>query len=288
LIAAAAGTAAASARSRQDHYIPLHEDDSMNSSRPLAVVTGASAGIGYELAKQCASNGFDLIVAADEAAIMTVTRDFEVLGAKVEAVEADLATMEGVDELLDAIDGRPVDALLANAGRGLGKGFLDQDFDDIRHVIDTNITGTVYLIYEVGRAMRSRGRGRILITGSIAGFMPGTFQAVYNASKAFLDSFSFALRAELKDTGVTVTCLMPGATETDFFERADMLDTKIGTQKKDDPADVAKQGFEAMMKGEGDVVTGWHNKLRSAISLLLPSGAGAELHRREAAPGTAR
>jgi short-subunit dehydrogenase len=196
--------------------------------------------------------------------------------------------MEGVDELLDAIDGRPVDALLANAGRGLGKGFLDQDFDDIRHVIDTNITGTVYLIYEVGRAMRSRGRGRILITGSIAGFMPGTFQAVYNASKAFLDSFSFALRAELKDTGVTVTCLMPGATETDFFERADMLDTKIGTQKKDDPADVAKQGFEAMMKGEGDVVTGWHNKLRSAISLLLPSGAGAELHRREAAPGTAR
>jgi short-subunit dehydrogenase len=288
LIAAAAGTAAASARSRQDHYIPLHEDDSMNSSRPLAVVTGASAGIGYELAKQCASNGFDLIVAADEAAIMTVTRDFEVLGAKIEAVEADLATMEGVDELLDAIDGRPVDALLANAGRGLGKGFLDQDFDDIRHVIDTNITGTVYLIYEVGRAMRSRGRGRILITGSIAGFMPGTFQAVYNASKAFLDSFSFALRAELKDTGVTVTCLMPGATETDFFERADMLDTKIGTQKKDDPADVAKQGFEAMMKGEGDVVTGWHNKLRSAISLLLPSGAGAELHRREAAPGTAR
>ena len=260
----------------------------MNSSRPLAVVTGASTGIGYELAKQCAGNGFDLIIAADEPSIMSVARDFEVLGARVEAVEADLATLEGVDELLDAIDGRPVDALLANAGRGLGKGFLDQDFDDIRHVIDTNITGTVYLIYEVGRAMRSRGRGRILITGSIAGFMPGTFQAVYNASKAFLDSFSFALRAELKGTGVTVTCLMPGATETDFFERADMLDTKVGTQKKDDPADVAKQGFEAMMKGEGDVVTGWHNKLRSAIALLLPSGAAAELHRREAAPGTAR
>ena len=136
--------------------------------------------------------------------------------------------------------------------------------------------------------MRRRGRGRILITGSIAGFMPGTFQAVYNASKAFLDSFSFALRAELKDSGVTVTCLMPGATETDFFARADMLDTKVGTQKKDDPADVAKQGFDAMMKGEGDVVTGWHNKLRSAISLLLPAGAAAELHRREAAPGTAR
>jgi uncharacterized protein len=207
----------------------------MNSSRPLAVVTGASTGIGYELAKQCAANGFDLIVAADEPAIMTVTRDFEVLGAKVEAVEADLATVEGVDELLEAIDGRPVDALLANAGRGLGKGFLDQDFDDIRHVIDTNVTGTVYLLREIGRGMRDRRRGRILLTGSIAGFMPGTFQAVYNASKAFLDSFAFALRTELKDTGVTVTCLMPGATETDFFERADMLDTKVGTQKKDTP-----------------------------------------------------
>ena len=260
----------------------------MNSSRPLAVVTGASAGIGYELAKQCAANGFDLIVAADESAIMTVTRDFEVLGAQVEAVEADLATVEGVDELLEAIDGRPVDALLANAGRGLGNAFLDQNFDAIRQVIDTNVTGTVYLIREVGREMRRRRRGRILITGSIAGFMPGTFQAVYNATKAFLDSFAFALRAELKDSGVTVTCLMPGATETDVFARDDKLYTKVGTQKKNDPADVAKQGFDAMMKGEGDVVTGWHNKLRSAIALLLPAGAAAELHRREAAPGTAR
>ena len=118
-----------------------------------------------------------------------------------------------------------MEALLANAGRGLGKGFLDQDFDDVMRVVNTNITGTIYLIQKVGRDMRARKRGRILITGSIAGFIPGTYQAVYNASKAFLDSFSFALRAELKDAGVTVTCLMPGATETEFFERADMLDT---------------------------------------------------------------
>ena len=113
---------------------------------------------------------------------------------------------------------------------------------EVRHVIDTNITGTIYLIQKVGRDMRARGVGRILITGSIAGFMPGTFHAVYNASKAFLDSFSFALRAEIKDSGVTVTCLMPGATETDFFERADLMDTNIGQAKKDDPADVAKWG----------------------------------------------
>ncbi len=114
-------------------------------------------------------------------------------------------------------------------------------FDDVRHVIDTNVTGTVYLVQLAGRDMRDRGRGRMLLTGSIAGFMPGTYNAVYNATKAFIDSFSFALRAELKDTGVTVTCLMPGATETDFFERADMLDTKVGQGDKDDPADVARR-----------------------------------------------
>jgi len=203
-------------------------------------------------------------------------------------VEADLATIEGVDKLLAAIAGRPVEALLANAGRGLGKGFLDQDFEAVRRVVDTNVTGTIYLIQNVGREMRRRGGGRILITGSIAGFMPGTYQAVYNASKAFLDSFSFALRHELQGTGVTVTCLMPGPTDTDFFERADMLDTKVGTQTKDDAAKVAAQGFAAMMKGEGDVVTGWHNKLQSAIANVLPAGVTAEMHRKMAEPGSGR
>jgi NAD(P)-dependent dehydrogenase (short-subunit alcohol dehydrogenase family) len=134
--------------------------------------------------------------------------------------------------------------------------------------------------------MKDRGHGHILITGSIAGFMSGTFQAVYNGTKAFLDSFSFALRAELKGSGVTVTCLMPGATETDFFERADMLDTKVGTAKKDDPAEVARTGLDAMMKGDGDVVSGWQNKLQAAIAGVLPAGITAELHRKQAAPGT--
>ena len=175
---------------------------------------------------------------------------------------------------------------MANAGHGLGKGFLDQSFDDVRHVIDTNITGTIYLIQKVGRDMRARGRGRILITGSIAGFTPGTYQAVYNGTKAFIDSFSFALRHEVKDRGVTVTCLMPGATETEFFERADMADTKVGRSEKDDPADVARIGFEAMMRGDGDVVSGWKNKLQSAIATITPSGVLAEQHRRLAEPGS--
>jgi short-subunit dehydrogenase len=233
-------------------------------------------------------NGFDLLVAADEAEIHVAASDFRALGAGVGAVEADLATIEGIEKLYDAIKGRPVEALLANAGRGLGKGFLDQHFDEIRHLVDTNITGTIYLIHKVGRDMRARGSGRILITGSIAGFMPGTYQAVYNASKAFPDSFSFALRHELMDSGISVTYLMPGATETEFFERADMMDTKVGTAKKDNPADVAQIGFKAMMKGEGDVVSGWHNKLRTAIASVTPAGRRAEQYRKIAEPGSAK
>ena len=256
-------------------------------ARRFAIVTGASSGIGYELARCCVDNGFDVLVAADEPEIQHAAERLRTGAADVEALEVDLATIEGVDQLYAATNGRPVDALLANAGRGLGGAFLFQDFERVRHVIDTNVTGTVYLIQRIGRDMHTRGEGRILITGSIAGLMPGTYQAVYNATKAFLDSFSFALRAELKDSGVTVTCLMPGATETEFFERADMLDTKVGTQKKQAADEVARAGFKAMMKGAGDVVTGWNNKLRAAISHLLPEGALAEQHRGMAAPGTA-
>lgn len=253
----------------------------------FAIVTGASTGIGYELAKCCAADGFDLLIVADEPEIHQAAEDFKKLGVQVTAIEADLSTAEGVDTLYAAANGRMVDALLANAGLGLGGAFLDQDLADIRHVIDTNITGTIYLAQKVGRDMRQRGRGHILFTGSIAGFTPGTFNATYNGTKAFIDSFSFALRNELKDTGVTVTCLMPGATETEFFERADMLDTKIGQSKKDDPVDVAKAGYEAMMSGEGDVVTGLKNKVMSAAALFTPSDTLAEQHRRQAEPGSA-
>jgi short-subunit dehydrogenase len=257
------------------------------SNRPLAVVTGASAGIGYELAKQCIAGGFDVIVAADDAKIEDAAATLRDSDAQIQAVQADLSGEEGVNKLYAAIGERKVAALLANAGRGLGRGFLDQDPAAWRKVVDTNITGTLLLVQKVAKNMRGAGEGRILITGSIAGFMPGTYQAVYNGSKAFLDSFSFALRHELKGSGVTVTCLMPGATETDFFETADMMDTKVGTAKKDDPAMVAEKGFSAMMRGEGDVVTGWHNKLQSAIANVLPAGLTAELHRKMAAPGTA-
>jgi short-subunit dehydrogenase len=255
-------------------------------ARPLAIVTGASSGIGYELAKQCVEHGFNLVIAADEPAIHDRADEFRSAGVEVTDVETDLATMEGVDRLYDAARGRPIEALLANAGHGLGGVFLDQDFAEVRHVIDTNITGTIYLIQKVGRNMRVRRRGRILITGSIAGFIPGTYNAVYNGTKSFVDSFSFALRAEMKGNGVTVTCLMPGATETEFFERANMQDTNIGQSEKDNPADVAKVGFEAMMRGDGDIVSGWKNKIQSALANVTPAGLLAEQHRKMAEPGS--
>ncbi len=260
-----------------------------DTTRPLAMVTGASTGIGLELAKCSARNGYDLVIAADEPEIERAADTLRGLGATVKAVQSDLATTEGVDRLYAVAEsfGRPVEVLCANAGRGLGKGFLDQDFGQARHVLDTNVTGTIYLIQKIGRDMRARGRGHILITGSIAGFVPGTFQAVYNGTKAFLDSFSFALRAELEGSGVTVTCLMPGPTETEFFARADMLDTKVGQEKKDDPAEVARIGFEAMMRGEGDVVSGWKNKLQTILASVTPAGALAEQHRKMAQPGSA-
>ncbi|CCE10501.1 Short-chain dehydrogenase/reductase SDR [Bradyrhizobium sp. STM 3843] len=260
----------------------------MASQGQFAIVTGASTGIGLELARCCAKDGFDLLIVADEPEIEQAAASLRANGARVEAIQADLATSEGVEKLCTATQGRPVDALLANAGRGLGRAFLDQDLGEIRRVIDTNVTGTVELIHKIGNDMRRRNAGRILITGSIAGFTPGAFQAIYNGTKAFLNSFSFAIREELRDTKITVTCLMPGATETEFFRRADMMDTKIGTEDKDDAGDVARQGFDAMMAGEGDVVTGLKNKVQSSVANVTPAAALAKQHRSQAEPGTAK
>ncbi len=257
----------------------------MPSNGMLAIVTGASSGIGLELARLAAADGYDLLVAADTPFVdaAPALRDY---GVEVRSVETDLATLEGVDRLLAEVGGRQIDLLIANAGHGLGGAFLDQRPSEWRHVIDTNITGTVYLIQQVAAAMVARNEGRILITGSIAGHIAGSFQAVYNGTKAFIDSFSDALGNELKDTDVTVTCLKPGATDTEFFERADMENTRVGTMKKDDPAAVARTGYDAMLKGERSVVHGLHNKLQVATAKILGGGASAEMHRKLAEPGS--
>jgi len=256
-------------------------------SSKFAIVTGASTGIGFELAHIAAREGYDLLVVADEPLIEAAAQDFRRHGSEVTPLQADLATIEGVDSLLAATGGRQVDLLCANAGRGLGHGFLEQDVAEWRRVIDTNITGTLYLIQNVLRAMAARNSGKLLVTGSIAGFIPGTFQAVYNGSKAFIDSFTDAIRNEVKDAdGVTITNLMPGPTETEFFDRADLLDTSVGQQKKDDPAKVAQDGWDALMAGHAHIVSGWKNKLQAVAAHVTPAAVLAEQHRKMAEPGS--
>jgi short-subunit dehydrogenase len=251
----------------------------------LAVITGASSGIGLELARLAASEGYDLILASDTPQVDSGAGLSG--GGEVRSVEADLSTSEGVRQLIEAIGGREVDVLIANAGHGLGNDFLSQPVEEWRHVIDTNITGTLLLIQPVAKAMTVRGEGRILITGSIAGHVPAAFQAVYHASKAFIDSFAAALGNELKDTGVTVTCLKPGATETEFFTRAGMEDTKVGQSKKASAADVARTGWEAMKKGEQSVVHGLMNKAQVLAAGILPESVSAEQGRKMNEPGSA-
>ncbi|MEH1944476.1 MAG: SDR family NAD(P)-dependent oxidoreductase [Nostoc sp.] len=264
-----------------------------NSSlaRPLAVVTGASNGIGYELAKQFAQNGFDLLVTATGSSINEAAQAFEGLGAKVETVQADLASYEGVETLYNQIKatGRPVDAIAINAGVGVGGEFArETDLKDELNLIDLNVVSSVHLAKRVVKDMVERGEGRILFTSSIAALMPGPFETVYAASKAFVHSFSEGLRNELKDTGVTVTALMPGPTDTNFFHRAGMDDTKVGADQKDDPAEVAKQGFEALMAGKDAIIAGsLKTKLQGTASQVLPDTVNAELHRKLSEPGSA-
>lgn len=246
----------------------------------LALVTGASTGIGLELARIARADGHQTIVVANEPAIRQTAAELD-----AEAVEADLATSDGVAAVLAHLGGREVELLMLNAGTGLGHAFLDQDPQRIDHVVMTNILGVLRLAHPLGRRMQARGQGRILITGSIAGFMPGTFQAIYNASKAFLNNFALGWNEELKDTGVTVTCLMPGPTDTAFFERAGLLDTPLGQMKnKDDPAMVARAGYDAMMAGQAQMTPGLKNKMQATLAEVLPAGLVAKAHRRMAKP----
>jgi short-subunit dehydrogenase len=259
--------------------------------RPFAVATGASSGIGFELAKVFAENGFDLLVTAEDEEIEAAQRELNQLTASVECTRLDLSREEEVGRLHERIQAtaRPVDALCLNAGIGEGGDFArETDLRKELRLIDLNVRSVVHLCKLVVRDMVARDEGRILITSSIAATIPGAYQAVYNASKSFDQSFALALRNELKDTGVTVTSLMPGPTETEFFERAGMEDTPLGESEKDDPAEVARQGFEALMGGKERVVAGsFKNKAQVAAGKVLPDSVKAEMHRKQAQPATA-
>ena len=277
-----------------DHATSTPASDAPSrSDRPLAVVTGASSGIGYELAKQFVDHGYDLILAAEDAELTTAADTLRAgSDSRVVPLRVDLRRSAGVDDLYAAIraDARPVAAIALNAGVGQGGAFIDTDLADELSIIDLNIVSTVALAKLVLRDMVAADEGKVLVTSSIASTMPGSFQAVYNASKSFLQSFTEALQNELKDTNVTLTSLMPGPTETEFFERADMADnTKVGTSQKDDPAQVAKQGFDALMNGEARVVGGGlKTKVQEAAGKVMPDKLKAAIHRRMAEPGSDR
>ncbi|MET0309870.1 MAG: SDR family NAD(P)-dependent oxidoreductase [Sphingomonas sp.] len=248
----------------------------------FGIITGASSGIGAQLAKLASADGYELLLVAD-----TPFVDPAAGIASAETLEVDLSTIDGVDQLLGAIGERRIDLLCANAGHGLGGPFLDQDVADWRHVIDTNVTGTVYLLQKVLKRMVTQGAGKVLVTGSIAGWMPGSFSAVYNGSKAFVDNFTAAIRNELKDhKGITLTTLEPGPVETNFFHRAGMDDTKVGQGEKADPADVAKDGWDALNAGKDTIISGWMNKLQVAAAGVLPQSVPAAMHRGMAEPGS--
>lgn len=264
----------------------------MESLKQFAVVTGASSGIGYELAKQFAQNGFDLLVTAEDAGIAEAAQAFEAWGANVRTVQVDLSSYEGVEKLYSAIKayGRPVDAVALNAGVGVHGPFSETDLMDELNLINLNVVSVVHLSKRLIKDMITAGHGRILYTASIASTMPAPFMAVYAASKAFVLSFSEALRSELKDSGITVTALMPGPTDTEFFERADMMDTKAAEEsKKTTAAEVAQEGFEALMAGSDHIIAGnMKTKIQGAMAKIIPEAKKAEQHRKMTEPGSAR
>jgi short-subunit dehydrogenase len=258
------------------------------TTHPLAVVTGASSGIGRSLAKELAQRGYDLIVAAENDDIVTEAHALSG-GNEATPIQADLATRDGVERLVAGIVERdvPVDALVINAGVGVSGPFVETSLEDHLRLVELNVAGAVHLAHRVLPSMVRRGEGRVLFTSSIAATMPGPFASTYNASKSFLLSFAEALRVELADSGVTVTALMPGATDTNFFERAHMEDTKLGQTKKDDPDEVARDGIEAMLAGKDHVVAGsLRNKVQAGVSKALPDAVAAKASGKVSAPGS--
>jgi short-subunit dehydrogenase len=257
--------------------------------RPLAVVTGASSGIGLELARQFADHGFDLLITAEDAELAAAAEQLKTPDAQVQVVSADLRTFEGVEDLWAAIEAAaPIDAIALNAGVGVSAPFAEADLRSQLDLVQLNVTSQVHLARRVLPGMLQRKSGRVLVTSSIAATQPGPFEAVYGASKAFLFSFAESLRAEVKDEGVTVTALMPGPTQTEFFDRAQMRDTKLGAGPKDDAAQVARQGFEALMSGKDHVVAGSvKNKVMAGVAKVVPEKVKAVAHRTLSAPGSA-
>ncbi len=250
-------------------------------------ITGASSGIGYELAKIFAEEGYNLLVTAEEPGIFEAADVFRNIGQEVQAFQADLSNYDGVESFYREIKslGVPLDCIVMNAGVGSGGPFLETDLQKELNLIQLNATSVVHLTKRILPDFVSRGEGKILFTSSIAAETPGPFEAVYSASKAFVQSFAMAIAYEVKEHGITVTALQPGATETNFFARANMLDTKVGQAKKDSAAEVARQGYDAMQAGKDHVVAGsLMNKIQALMSRFISEQQGAAMEARQAKP----
>src|SRR3954452_22717404 len=261
---------------------------SATPTRPVALVTGASTGIGRELARVFVEHSFDVVVVAEEDAIHDAASELGGAAGTVTAVQADLATPEGVRAAWHGMTalGRPPAAVALNAGIGVNGRFDQTSLEDDLTLVDLNVRSTVHLAKLACRAMVAAGEGRILVTSSVAAVAPGPYHATYAASKAFVHSFAEGIRVELKDTGVTVTSLMTGPTDTEVFSRADMQDTKIGQcDSKDDPAEVARQGFDALMAGKASVVAGSvSNRIQAELGTHLPDALAAPVMARMTKP----
>ncbi len=255
----------------------------------LAVVTGASSGIGLSLAKELASRGYDLVVCSSGERLVEATVSIRSVGADVIDVIADLSTRDGVELLWKKVMdlGRPIDVACINAGIGVGGQFWETDLDTELKMIELNCVGTVQLAKYIVRHMRDLNAGKILFTSSIAGEMVAPREAVYAATKAFVLSFAHSVRYELRDTGVTVTALQPGPTDTDFFHRAGMDHTKVGSEgkKQSHPDDVAKDGIDALFAGKDHVYShSIETKLEGAVANLVPGSVKASMHEKQAKP----
>jgi short-subunit dehydrogenase len=253
----------------------------------FALVTGASSGIGLELAALFAENGYDLLLCAEDEGLEAAAERCRRSGSMVQTLQRDLRTSAAVEELYAAVvaNGRPVDAAAVNAGVGRGGVFVDTPLADLMEIIELNVASTVHLTHLLLGDMVGRNAGRLLLTSSIASTMPGSYAAVYNASKSFVQSLAEALQDELRDTEVTITSLMPVPTATNFFHRAQMDNTALGQGKQDDPADVARQGFEALLAGKDKVVAAsLTTKAQELSAKVLPDQAKAALHRKMAEP----
>lgn len=246
-------------------------------------MTGASSGIGFELAKLFADDGYDLIVAADDDGIHASADKLAASGTEVRAVQVDLRKEDDVDRLYASATegGRRLDAAALNAGTGGGGSrFVDRGLEEDFNIIDLNVRGTTQLAKLVLADMVSANSGKLLFTSSIVAMMPGSYQTIYNASKSFVQSFAEALQDELRDTDVVVTSLMPGPTDTNFFRRAGMLDTLVGRMPKDDAHKVAKQGYDALMESRKKIVAS--SPLSKGLGLMnrfLPDSVKAASNR---------